>query len=59
MDDTTFLTELKKVENKLSSQALNLTKGNIDDAQELLQATVVNCSYFPSVNKLYNIDNKL
>ena len=41
MDDTTFLTELKKVENKLSSLALSLTKGNIDDAQELLQATVV------------------
>jgi RNA polymerase sigma-70 factor (ECF subfamily) len=41
MDDTAFLFELSRVENKLMSYAMSLTRYYEDDAQELFQATVV------------------
>ena len=41
MDDTAFLFELSRVENKLMGYAMSLTQYCEDDAQELFQATVV------------------
>ena len=41
MDDTAFLFELNRVENKLMGYAMSLTQYCEDDAQELFQATVV------------------
>jgi DNA-directed RNA polymerase specialized sigma24 family protein len=41
MDDTAFLFELNRVENKLMGYAMSLTRYCEDDAQELFQATVV------------------
>ena len=41
MDDTAFLFELSRVENKLMGYAMSLTQYFEDDAQELFQATVV------------------
>ena len=41
MDDTAFLFELSRVENKLMGYAMSLTRYCEDDAQELFQATVV------------------
>ena len=41
MDDTAFLFELSRVENKSMGYAMSLTQYCEDDAQELFQATVV------------------
>ena len=41
MNDTAFLFELSRVENKLMGYAMSLTQYFKDDAQELFQATVV------------------
>ena len=41
MEDTAFLFELSRVENKLMGYAMSLTQYCEDDAQELFQATVV------------------
>ena len=41
MNDTAFLFELNRVENKLMDYAMSLTQYCEDDAQELFQATVV------------------
>ena len=41
MDDTAFLFELSRVENKLMGYAMSLTQYCEDDAQELFQATIV------------------
>ena len=41
MNDTAFLFELNRVENKLMGYAMSLTQYCEDDAQELFQATVV------------------
>ena len=41
MDDTAFLFESSRVENKLMGYAMSLTQYCEDDAQELFQATIV------------------